>query len=166
MSVKWLRRLKLGDQPFQTREETSKYTDLMPDGKARQFTFIMEAKSVITRPGGGQQLREPGFHEITGLAWSGRGRIRAVDVSTNGGMSWQSASLQEPVLPKSLTRFRLPWTWDGGPAELQSRAVDETGYVQPPKQALTDVRGVNSHYHFNAMQTWRVAPDGAVTNAV
>ncbi|MDR3534571.1 MAG: sulfite dehydrogenase [Rhodopila sp.] len=166
MSVKWLRRLKLGDQPFQTREETSKYTDLMPDGKARQFTFVMEAKSVITRPAGGQQLRDPGFHEITGLAWSGRGRIRRVDVSADGGASWNAATLQEPVLPKCLTRFRLPWTWDGGPALLQSRTVDETGYVQPPREALIDVRGVNSGYHFNAMQTWRIAPGGAITNVV
>jgi sulfane dehydrogenase subunit SoxC len=166
MSVKWLRRLKVGDQPFETREETSKYTDLMPDGKARQFTFVMEAKSVITRPAGGQQLREPGFHEITGLAWSGRGRIRGVDISTDGGTTWTAAVLQEPVLPKCLTRFRLPWTWDGGPALLQSRAVDETGYVQPPKEMLVDVRGVNSGYHFNARQTWRIAQGGSITNVV
>jgi sulfane dehydrogenase subunit SoxC len=166
MSVKWLRRLKVGDQPFETREETSKYTDLMPDGKARQFTFVMEAKSVITRPAGGQQLRDLGFHEITGLAWSGRGRIRGVDVSTDAGTTWTAAALQEPILPKCLTRFRLPWTWDGGPALLQSRAVDETGYVQPPKQTLVDVRGVNSGYHFNAQQIWRVAQGGAVTNVV
>jgi sulfane dehydrogenase subunit SoxC len=166
MSIKWLRRLKLGDQPFQTREETSKYTDLMPDGKARQFTFIMEAKSVITRPAGGQQLRDPGFHEITGLAWSGRGRIRRVEVSTDGGTSWHAASVQEPVLPKCLTRFRLPWIWDGGPAALRSRAIDETGYVQPPREALVDVRGINSGYHFNAQQTWQIAQGGAVSNAV
>jgi sulfane dehydrogenase subunit SoxC len=166
MSVKWLRRLKLGDQPFETREETSKYTDLMPGGKARQFTFVMEAKSVITRPAGGQQLHAPGFHEITGLAWSGHGLIRRVDVSTDGGVTWQAATLQEPVLPKCLTRFRLPWTWQGGQADLQSRAVDETGYVQPSKNALLDVRGMNSHCHFNAVQAWRIGPDGAVTNGV
>jgi sulfane dehydrogenase subunit SoxC len=166
MSVKWLRRLKLGDQPFETREETSKYTDLMPDGTARQFTFVMEAKSVITCPAGGQQLRNRGFHEITGLAWSGRGCIKRVEVSTDGGTSWNAAALQDPILPKCLTRFRLPWTWDGGPALLQSRAVDETGYVQPRRETLLDVRGVNSRYHFNAQQTWRVAPDGAVTNVV
>jgi sulfane dehydrogenase subunit SoxC len=166
MSIKWLRRLKIGDQPFQTREETSKYTDLMPDGKARQFTFLMEAKSVITRPAGGQQLRDPGFHEITGLAWSGRGRIRRVDVSTNGGKSWSQAALQEPVLPKCLTRFRMPWTWDGGPAALCSRAVDETGYIQPPREVLADVRGINSTYHFNAQQTWQIAPGGAISNVV
>jgi sulfane dehydrogenase subunit SoxC len=166
MSVKWLRRLKLGDQPFQSREETSKYTDLMPDGRARQFTFVMEAKSVITRPAGGQQLRDKGFHEISGLAWSGRGRIKRVDVSIDGGVNWQQATLQEPILPKCLTRFRLPWTWDGGPAQLQSRAIDETGYVQPLRKALVDVRGVNSGYHFNGIQSWRVLPDGKVSNVV
>jgi sulfane dehydrogenase subunit SoxC len=126
----------------------------------------MEAKSVITRPAGGQQLRTPGFHEISGLAWSGRGRIRRVDVSTDGGTTWREAALQEPVLPKCLTRFRLPWTWDGGPALLQSRATDETGYVQPPRGTLVDVRGVNSGYHFNGIQSWRVAPGGGVSNVV
>jgi sulfane dehydrogenase subunit SoxC len=165
-SVKWLRRLKLGDQPFETREETSKYTDLMPAGKARQFTLVMEAKSVITRPAGGQRLRETGFYEIIGLAWSGRGRIRRVDVSTDGGAAWHQAALQEPVLPKCLTRFRLPWTWSGGPAVLQSRAVDETGYVQPTRAQLVGVRGVNSFYHFNGIQSWRVAADGVITNAL
>lgn len=165
-NVKWLRRLKFGDQPFQTREETSKYSDLMPDGTARQFTFVMEAKSVITRPAGGGHLRDTGFYEISGLAWSGRGRIRRVDVSADGGASWQEAALQDPILPKCLTRFRLPWTWQGGPAVLQSRAVDETGYVQPTRAELIDVRGVNSFYHFNGIQSWRVAPDGGVTNAL
>ncbi len=164
VSVKWLRRLKLGDQPFQTREETSKYTDLMPDGTARQFTFVMEAKSVITFPSGGQLLRDKGFYEISGLAWSGRGRIRRVDISTDGGANWTEARLQEPVLSKCLTRFRLPWTWDGSPAQLQSRAIDDTGYVQPKRPQLVDVRGLNSYYHYNAIQTWQVAPDGAVSN--
>ena len=103
MNVKWLRRLKLGDQPFETREETSKYTDLMPNGTARQYTFVMEAKSVITFPSGGQVLRERGFHEISGIAWSGRGRIRRVEVSIDGGDSWREAGLQEPILSKCLT---------------------------------------------------------------
>lgn len=165
MSVKWLRRLKVGDRPFETREETSKYTDLMPDGRARQFTFVMEAKSVITKPSGGQRLREPGLHEISGLAWSGRGRIRRVDVSTDGGATWLEARLQEPVLTKCLTRFRAPWTWTGGPALLQSRATDETGYVQPTRDMLIGVRGLNSGYHDNAVQSWRVEPDGTVLNA-
>jgi sulfane dehydrogenase subunit SoxC len=164
MSVKWLRRLKVGDQPFQSREETSKYTDLMPDGTARQFTFIMEAKSVVTEPSGGHQLRDPGFYEIRGLAWSGRGNIVRVDVSTDGGKSWREAQLHEPVLSKCLTRFTLPWDWDGGPALLQSRAVDSTGYVQPLKEQLVDVRGVNSFYHFNGVYSWRVEQGGAVTH--
>jgi len=165
MSVKWLRRLKVGDQPFETREETSKYTDLMPDGAARQFTFVMEAKSVITFPSGGQQLSGRGFYEISGLAWSGRGRITRAEVSTNGGASWRDAALQEPVLPKCLTRFRAPWTWDGAPALLQSRAADETGYVQPSRETLIGVRGLNSGYHDNSIQTWSVQADGSVQNA-
>ena len=165
MSVKWLRRLKVGDQPFETREETSKYTDLMPDGTARQFTFMMEAKSVITFPSGGQHLPGHGFVEISGLAWSGRGRIVRVEVSADGGATWRDAALQEPVLSKCLTRFRAPWTWNGDLARLQSRATDETGYVQPTREALVDVRGLNSGYHFNAVHEWRLAADGTVTNA-
>jgi len=164
MNVKWLRRLKLGDQPWHSREETSKYTDLMPDGKARQFTFVMEAKSVITRPSGGQRLTGgPGFYEVSGLAWSGHGKVTRVEVSTDGGSTWRDAQLQEPVLSRALTRFRVPWQWGGGPAMLQSRARDETGYLQPQHSELVDVRGLNSVYHYNAVQTWRVAPDGALT---
>jgi sulfane dehydrogenase subunit SoxC len=166
MSVKWLRRLKLGDQPFETREETSKYTDLMPDGMARQFTFVMEAKSVITFPSGGQKLGASGFYAISGLAWSGRGRIVRVEVSVDGGASWRDAELQKPVLTKSLTRFGLPWRWDGAPARLQSRATDETGYVQPERRALIEARGLNSGYHYNGIQAWSVAADGSVTHAI
>ena len=166
MNVKWLRRLKLGTEPFETREETSKYTDLMPDGTARQFTFVMEAKSVITRPSGGQALRGPGICEISGVAWSGRGRITKVEVSVDGGARWQAAMLDTPVLTKCLTRFRLPWHWDGAPATLMSRATDETGYVQPSRADLVDVRGTHSYYHFNAIQPWRVAQDGSVRNAI
>jgi sulfane dehydrogenase subunit SoxC len=166
ISVKWLRRLKVGDQPFETREETSKYTDLMPGGIARQFTFVMEAKSVITYPSGGHQLRNKGFYEISGLAWSGHGLIKRVEVSTDGGASWREARLQEPLLPKCLTRFRLPWTWDGRPSQLQSRAIDETGYVQPKRPQLIEARGLNSYYHYNGIQAWQVAQDGAVSNVV
>jgi sulfane dehydrogenase subunit SoxC len=163
-NVKWLRRLKVGDSPWHTREETARYTDLLADGTARQFTFVMEAKSVITFPSGGQHIAGPGFWEITGLAWSGRGRIARVDVSTDGGQTWTQATLQEPVLPISLTRFRFPWTWDGQPTRLQSRAIDETGYVQPTLAKLVEARGVNSFYHFNGIQTWDIAADGEVTN--
>ncbi len=163
MNVKWLRRIKVGDRPFYSREETSKYTDLLGDGRAREFSFVMEAKSVITRPSGGAQLRK-GFNEIRGLAWSGRGRIARVDVSVDGGKSWQGASLDQPVLAKCLTRFRLPWTWLGGPGLLQSRAVDDTGYVQPSRSQLVGVRGLNSYYHNNSIQSWHVAAGGEVTN--
>lgn len=166
LSIKWLRRLKLGTQPWHTRDETSKYTDLMPDGTVRQFTFVMEAKSVITHPSGGHVLNEQGFHEISGLAWSGRGRVARVDVSTDGGRNWQHARLDEPVLPKALTRFRLAWQWRGAPALLQSRAIDETGYVQPTREQLLAVRGTNSEDHFNAIHTWRVDSNGEVTNAL
>lgn len=165
LSVKWLRRLKVGDQPFQTREETAKYTDLMPDGTARQFTFVMEAKSVITTPSGGERLGAPGFREIRGLAWTGRGRIARVEVSTDGGARWQAATLEGPVLPRCLTRFWLPWRWEGGPAQLLSRATDETGYVQPDRAALIAVRGTQSFYHNNATFGWQVAADGGVSHA-
>ena len=164
-SVKWLRRLKLGTMPFETRDETAKYTMIMPDDTIRQFNFVMEAKSVITSPSGGQQLRERGFYEISGLAWSGSGSIRRVEVTTDGGATWREAALQEPVLPKCLTRFHLPWHWDGGPAQLASRATDTTGYVQPSRAALAKIRDARSYYHNNAIQTWALAPDGRVTNA-
>jgi sulfane dehydrogenase subunit SoxC len=146
-----------------TREETSQYTDLMPDGTARQFTMVMDAKSLITSPSGGQRI-QPGFVEIRGLAWSGRGTVTKVEVSTDGGRSWESASLQDPILPKCHTRFRFPWRWNGRQAILQSRCTDDTGYVQPSRSALVAVRGTNSVYHYNAIQSWTVSPDGQVTN--
>jgi sulfane dehydrogenase subunit SoxC len=163
-SVKWLRRLEVGDQPWNTREESLHYVDLMPGGVHRQYTWIQEAKSVITTPSGGQLLLDRGYHEIRGVAWSGRGNVRRVDVSTDGGRNWKTAKLQAPVLPKALTRFRIDWTWDGGPALLQSRVIDETGYVQPSIRQLREVRGTRSIYHNNAIQTWRVDPAGDVTN--
>ena len=165
MNVKWLRRLHVTAEPVYSREETSKYTDLMPDGTAREFTFYMEAKSIITRPSGGQRLTEKGFHEISGVAWSGHGKVKRVDVSVDDGKTWQEAKLQEPVLTRALTRFRLPWHWDGQPAVIQSRAIDETGYVQPTLAELLSVRGENSFYHNNAIWPWRIASDGEVINA-
>jgi sulfane dehydrogenase subunit SoxC len=165
MNVKWLRRLRVAAEPTYSREETSKYTDLMPDGTAREFTFYMEAKSIITKPSGGQRLGAPGFHEITGIAWSGHGKIKRVDVSVDGGKSWQATGLQEPVLTRALTRFRLPWQWDGQAAVIQSRAIDETDYVQPTFAELLAVRGENSYYHNNAIQPWRIDTNGQVTNA-
>ncbi len=163
-NVKWLRRLKIGDQPFETREETRQYTDFMPGGISRQYTWIQEAKSVITAPSGGQKLLGKGYYQITGLAWSGRGSVKRVDISLDGGRNWRSAELQQPVLPKALTRFRADWIWDGAPALLQSRAIDDTGYVQPSIRQLREVRGSRSIYHNNAIQTWRLDADGNVSN--
>ena len=167
--IKWLRRLEISDKPFMTREETSKYTDLLKGGKARQFSFTMEAKSVITFPSGEMKLPGAGFYEISGLAWSGRGRVQRVEVSTDGGENWYLAKLQGPVNPVCHTRFRFPWRWDGKPAILQSRCQDETGYIQPTIKQLVDVRGLDggkygSIYHLNGIQSWAVASDGSVTN--
>ena len=162
VSVKWLRRIKVGDKPWYTREETSKYTDLMPDGKSRGFTWLIDAKSVITFPCPEVPLSGPGLYEIRGLAWTGNGRIKEVHVSTDGGANWRQAELKEPVLSKALTRFTIPWRWDGKPALLESRAVDETGFVQPTLAALRKIRGSNSIYHNNSIQTWQVKPDGSI----
>jgi sulfane dehydrogenase subunit SoxC len=162
--VKWLRRLKVGDQPFGTKEDTLHYVDLMPDGTHRQYTSIQECKSVVTVPSGGQMLVGRGYYTLSGLAWSGRGRVARVDVSVDGGRNWRSAQLQEPVLPKCLTRFSAAWEWDGRPALVQSRATDETGYVQPTAAQLRAVRGTRSIYHNNAIQSWRVAESGEVSN--
>src|SRR5438128_3443566 len=148
-SVKWLQSLKLTDEPYMARDETSKYSDLMPDGKARIFTYDMEAKSVITFPSGGQTLPGRGMYEVTGVAWSGRGLIERVEITTDGGRTWQRATLQETRLPLALTRFRFAWHFDGRNAVIASRAVDETGYVQPTRAALVAARGMNSTYHYN-----------------
>lgn len=163
-SIKWLRRIEVGDKFWGAKDETSGYSDLMPDGKLRLQTSIQEAKSVITTPSGGQQLIDKGYYNITGLAWSGRGRIKRVDVSVDGGKNWQTARLDSVVLPKSLTRFNIDWVWDGGPAVLQSRAIDETGFVQPTYAQLREVRGTRGVYHNNAIQSWRVDEKGWVYN--
>jgi len=166
-NIKWLRRLKVGDKPFMTREETSKYTDLITlTGKARQFTWVMEAKSVITFPSGDMHLPGKGFYEISGIAWSGRAPIERVEVSTDGGKNWGLASLQEPVLPKAHVRFRYPWHWDGGATIIESRATDQTGYVQPTKAFLTATEGVGPTYHYNGIQSWKISPDGSVANVL
>lgn len=162
--IKWLRRLEIGDKPWYHREETSKYTDLMPDGRSREFTWVQECNSVITFPCPEKPLKARGHYEVEGLAWSGRGRIKAVDVSFDGGINWQTAKLKGLILPKALTRFSLPWNWDGAPALIQSRAVDETGYVQPTYTQLRAVRGTSSIYHKNAVHTWRLHESGKVTN--
>jgi sulfane dehydrogenase subunit SoxC len=165
MNVKWLRRLKLTDAPVMAKDETSKYTVLLPDGKAWQFVFPMEVKSIITHPSPGLALRGAGFYEIAGLAWSGQGRIRQVEVSADGGNSWAPAALQEPVLPKALTRFRAPWQWSGGPAIVQSRATDDTGRVQPTRARFVAERGLRGQYHYNAISSWRIDEKGEASNA-
>ena len=147
-----------------SREETAKYTDLRRDGKAMMFTFPMGVKSVITSPSGEQEMQGPGLYQISGIAWSGAGRIRRVEVSADGGRSWGEAALSDTILPKALTRFRMAWRWDGGPAVLQSRALDDTGAVQPTRAALLAERGPSYHYHFNAIQSWAVSTAGKVTN--
>tara|TARA_R110002074_G_scaffold228259_2_gene399858 strand:+ start:53493 stop:54803 length:1311 start_codon:yes stop_codon:yes gene_type:complete len=163
-SVKWLRRLEIGDKPWHHREETSKYTDLMPDGRARRFSYEQEANSVITSPCPENPWSAKGFYQIEGLAWSGRGKIKHVDISIDGGVSWRPAKLKGLVLSKSFTRFSLPFKWNGAPGLLQSRAIDETGYVQPTLAQLREIRGVNSIYHKNSIHTWQLSSDGGVKN--
>jgi sulfane dehydrogenase subunit SoxC len=162
MNVKWLRRLELIDQPNMSRDETSKYTDPLPGAKARQFSFVMDAKSVITSPSYPDVLPKAGWWPISGLAWSGRGRIDAVEVSTDGGRTWMPARLAGNVLPMAHTRFELMWKWDGRPATLLSRARDETGYVQPSVAAYRKGRGAGTDYHFNAIRSWSLDGDGRV----
>jgi sulfane dehydrogenase subunit SoxC len=163
-SIKWLRRLEIGDKPWYQREETSKYTDLLPDGTARKFSFIQESNSVITFPCPERPMMRRGVHELEGLAWSGKGKIKRVDVSLDGGVSWQQARLKGLVLSKALTRFSLPINWQGQPLLLQSRSIDETGYVQPTLSQLRAVRGSNSIYHKNSIHTWKLDTDGTVSN--
>lgn len=164
INVKWLRRLEISDKPFMTREDTVANSAVMPDGKARRFTFELDAKSVITFPSGEMRLPGAGFYEITGLAWTGRGKVARVDISTDGGQTWGRAALQDPIMPMCTTRFRFPWFWDGAPAVLQSRCVDETGYIQPTRRELGEVRGLTSHYFNNGIQSWAVAADGSISN--
>ena len=164
MQVKWLRRLKLTEGPMMTKDETSKYTITLPSGKTQQFVFPIETKSLITRPSPGHKLDGAGIYEISGLAWSGYGRITQVDVSADGGKSWAAAALRDPVLSAALTRFRLPWRWDGGPAVLQSRATDESGFVQPSRAALLAERGTRTIFHYNGITSWGVAATGELTH--
>ncbi|WP_207512966.1 sulfite dehydrogenase [Longitalea luteola] len=163
-SVKWLRRIELSDQPFMTREETSKYTESVKGGKIRQFSFVMDARSIITYPAYPQQIQK-GWMEIRGIAWSGRGKIYKVEVSTDGGSTWKTAVLQSPVLDKAHTAFRYLWQWKGGEAEIMSRAIDETGYIQPSMKQLKEARGADmGGYHLNPITSWIIQRDGRVIN--
>lgn len=162
--VKWLRRIEAGDQPWQTREETSKYTDLLADGNSRKHTFVMDAKSVVTNPSPQAPLKHKGRNVLSGLAWSGRGTVKRVDVSMDGGRNWQTARIDGPVFDKSVVRFYVDFDWNGQELMIQSRAIDSTGYVQPSKDDLRKVRGVNSIYHNNGIQTWLVRSGGETEN--
>jgi len=147
-----------------TKDETSRYTDLQANGKSLMFTFPMEVKSVITKPSPGLSLKRPGFYEVSGIAWSGTGVIKKVEVSADGGKSWTEAALSEPVLARALTRFRIPWKWDGSPAILKSRAIDSTGEVQPAREKLVAEHGNNVIFHYNAIQAWSIEATGEVKN--
>jgi sulfane dehydrogenase subunit SoxC len=163
-NVKWLRRLNVVDEPVNARDETSHYTELMPNGKSRQYMLLQSVKSVIVKPSFGMTMKGPGFYEVSGLAWSGAGRISKVEVSADAGRSWALAALGAPVLPKSLTRFRLAWQWDGRPSVLMSRATDEKGEVQPTRSEWVAQYAPGQPYHFNGVQSWRVEADGTVKN--
>jgi sulfane dehydrogenase subunit SoxC len=154
----------VGDAPWNAKDEAVHYIELMPNGDHRQYASIQECKSVITTPSGGQQLLDKGFYNVSGMAWSGRGKITRVDVSFDGGNNWRTARLEAPVLTKSITRFNIDWVWDGSPAIMQSRAMDDTGYIQPSIKTLRNVRGTRSIYHNNAIQSWKLDSNGEVSN--
>jgi len=164
MSVKWLRAIKVTDQPAMSRDETSKYSDLQKDGSAKLFTFPMGVKSLITNPSFGFKLGPRGIYQVSGIAWSGAGRIVRVDVSADGGRTWTEAALDTHVLPKCLTRFRTAWRWDGSPSIIMSRAIDEQGNVQPTRASVMADRAVGTFYHYNGIQAWNIGEDGEVRN--
>ena len=165
LNIKWLRRLKFGDQPWMTRWETDRYTQLLANGKAMQFQLRMETNSVITSPSGMMEIR-PGYHCITGLAWSGHGKISKIEISTDEGRAWKQAQLNYPVLPKAQTRFQMDWVWDGKPTKIISRATDEKDNVQPDRKSFIAKMGTNALFHYNAQQTWSIDGDGRVRNAL
>jgi sulfane dehydrogenase subunit SoxC len=165
LHIKWLRRLKFGDQPWMTRWETDRYTQLLANGKAMQFQLRMETNSVITSPSGMMEIR-PGYHRISGLAWSGHGKIAKVEISTDEGRTWKQALLSQPVLPKAQTRFQMDWEWDGKPTKIVSRSTDEQGNIQPDRRSFIEKMGTNALFHYNAQQTWSVDGDGRVRNVL
>ena len=165
LNIKWLRRLKFGDRPFMTRWETARYTQLLPDGKARQFQLRQEVNSVITSPSGMMRIA-PGRNRITGLAWSGHGCIARVEISTDGARTWKDARLNHPVLPKAQARFQMDWEWDGRPTRIVSRSTDEKGNLQPDRKTFIARMGTNALFHYNAQQTWSIDDAGRVRNVL
>jgi sulfane dehydrogenase subunit SoxC len=165
LNIKWLRRLKFGDAPFMTRWETARYTQLQANGRARQFQLHQDVNSVITTPSGMMTIK-PGFNLISGLAWSGHGRIDRVELSTDGGKTWKFARLNSPVLAKAQTRFELEWIWDGRPTKIVSRASDEKGNLQPDRDTFIRKTGTNALFHYNAQQPWAIDALGRVRNVL
>jgi sulfane dehydrogenase subunit SoxC len=172
MNVKYVRRIKLIDQPAMSFYESKTYSQILPNGKMWLFHFTQEVKSFITHPSFGHALAGPGFYEISGVAYSGNGRISKVMVSADGGKSWAQAALQEPVLPKAFTRFRMPWRWNGQPAIIQSRASDEAGNVQPTRAEFVAARGQTEkpvptplafpNQHYNSTTSWAIDSKGEI----
>ncbi|MDI4233759.1 sulfite dehydrogenase [Bradyrhizobium sp. Arg237L] len=165
LNIKWLRRLKFGDRPWMTRWETARYTQLRADGKATQFQLRMETNSVITSPSGTMVIK-PGYQRITGLAWSGHGKIAKVEISTDGAKSWKEAQLNLPALPKAQTRFQMDWTWDGKPTKIVSRSTDDKGNVQPDRKSFIAAIGTNALFHYSAQQPWSIDETGRVRNVL
>jgi sulfane dehydrogenase subunit SoxC len=166
--IKYLRRIKVVDRYYMTYDD---YGHINPDPKVAALTHQIGPKSVITFPSGGHQLPGRGFYDISGLAWSGAGAIRGVEVSTDGGQSWKAAELRSPAYPMAHTRFGFHWNWDGREAVLMSRCTDDLGTAQPTRAEVakywnepverTRVRGAD-----NGIQPWRVASDGSVHNGL
>ncbi len=165
LHIKWLRRLKFGDQPWMTRWETARYTQLLANGKARQFQLRMETNSVITSPSGMMEIK-PGYNRITGLAWSGHGKIAKVEISTDAGKNWKLAQLNQPLLSKAQSRFQMDWQWDGKPTKIVSRSTDDKGNTQPDRTSFIAKVGMNALFHYNAQQTWSIDDAGRVRNAL
>lgn len=164
MSVKWLHRMEISDIPSQSKDEQSLYADITADEQVKQYSFNMEVKSVITKPSGKQQLPMNGFYEISGFAWSGRGKIKIVEVSADGGKTWAKANLEGPIMNKAMTRFTIPWSWSGQKAVIVSRAIDEFGNTQPTREDWISRYARYSHGHNNSINSWLVSNDGKVSN--
>jgi sulfane dehydrogenase subunit SoxC len=166
--IKYLRRIKVVDQYYMTYDD---YGHINSDARAAALAEQIGPKSVITFPSGGQKLPGPGFYEISGLAWSGAGEVKKVEISTDGGQHWQDAEFRSPVYRMAHTRFALPWKWDGKECVLMSRCIDELGTRQPTRLEAgkffgdpperSRVRGND-----NSVQPWKIASDGSVTNGL